>query len=223
MPTDSPIGLEPISSTTTAVPGPALLLGENELVLAYTDSLARYLPNDELFSAKYIKGSNLRSLLSGLSRRIIQGDQFIFELLDEYIPDNTVQFLDEWEVVLGIPDDCFSGTGTTLARRTAILVKLASLGVQTSDDFVALAAIFGLSVNVYPGLDVFNDPSLAPGLVVATERRARYTIVVTYNLDAGAAFPYVYPIPFGSDAIIVLECLFNKIKPANCIAVFQSV
>ena len=212
-----------ISEISLGTPGIPVAPLEEFLISRYADSIARYLPNDEMYSAKFISGSNLRGLLRGLGRIIRQGDDYIDELKAEFLPDQTTKFLDEWEALLGIPDTCFDNKGTTLQRRTAILVKLASLGVQTADDFVALAAMFGVSVNVYAGLDVYNEPSLAPGIDLGNPKRARYTIVVTYNLSAGEAFPYTYPIPFGTGEIAILQCLFSKIRPANCQVIFQKV
>lgn len=223
MATELAIAESPIGSETFGSPGPASFSTEDDRVEAWTNSLAQYLPGDELFSAKFIEGSNLRYLLRGLSKRIIQGDQHAIELLDEFIPDNTTKFLDEWESVLGIPDQCFHGEGTATDRRTAILVKLSALGIQTTADFVATALRFGVVVNVYAGKDVYDTPSLAPGVTFTTLKRARYSIVVTHTLAAGHAFPYTYPIPFGTASIIQLQCLFNNAKPANCQVIFQNV
>lgn len=211
-----------ISETTLGTPGPAPYIPQKSTG-RYADSLAMYLPGGPLFSAKFIAGSNLRNLLRGIAGRYVQADEYVDELLKEYLPDETNLFLDEWEVVLGIPDTCFDGSGTVQERRTAILVKLSALGVQTQADFVALAAKFGVSVNVYAGTDVYNTPSLAPSFTFTSEKQARFTIVVTYNLDSGQVFPYTYPIPFGTSEIAVLQCLFQKVKPANVRVVFQKV
>lgn len=212
-----------ISETAEGTPGPLPYLPQEVATNKYTDSVARYLPGGRLFSAKFIAGSNLRNLLRGIAQRFIQADAYIDELLTEYLPDQTALFLDEWEFVLGIPDSCFDGGGTATDRRTAILVKLSALGVQTQADFVALAAKFGVSVNVLPGIEVYNTPALAPGINLTSEKQARFTIVVTYNLDSGQVFPYTYPIPFGTSEIAVLQCLFRKVKPANVQAIFQKV
>lgn len=71
MATELAISEESIGAESTGIPGPLSFSAEDEVVKAWTNSLARYLPGDELFSAKFIEGSNLRSLLKGLSRRII--------------------------------------------------------------------------------------------------------------------------------------------------------
>ena len=220
---ESPYGLIPYSSATLGTPGDVQVFDAETQTRRYADSFADYLPGGRMFEAKRISGTNLRKLLRGFAKEAIRADNYIQTLQDEYMPDTTTLFLDEWEFVLGIPDDCFDGTGSAADRRTAILVKLASLGVQTVDDFQALAARFGLSVNIHPGKDVYDTPSLAPGLTFANEKRARFTIVVTFNFAAGEAFTYTFPIPFGTSEVSILECLFNNVKPANCQVIFQNI
>ena len=139
--------------------------------------------------------------------------------------DCTVSFLDEWESAVGIPDDCFTGQGTNDERRRDILTKLASLGIQTAQDFEDLAEIFGVDVIVLGGAEsgsVF--PLIFPVIVFFNSaKEARFTIIVTFILEAANEFPLTFPIQFGSDEIAILECLFTKLKPANCDIIFQQV
>ena len=119
-------------------------------------SMTRYLPGGELFEAAYVPGSNFNSLLAGLSGVLLDADNFIYLYNTQFIPDKTTVFIEEWESALGIPDDCFliSPGDTNESRRLNILVKLASLGVQTVNDFERLATIIGFDgVRVFPGMD----------------------------------------------------------------------
>lgn len=189
----------------------------------HADTLADFLPGGRLFEAKRVSGTNLRDLLLGFSNEMIRSEGYLKTFEDEYLPDETNLFLDEWEFVLGIPDTCFSGTGTAADRRTAILVKLASLGVQTVDDFVALALRFGVVVLVFPGKDVDDTPSLVPGVTFTSAKEARFSIVVSYTLTDEEVFTYTFPIPFSTGEVAILECLFNKVKPSNCQLIFKKV
>jgi len=185
----------------------------------HTSAMAHHLPSDEMWASKHQAESPLRLFLEGLSQEMIRSENYYKALADEIIPDNTNLFLDEWERVLGIPDDCFDGTGDNDTRRTHILVKLASLGVQTVGDFEELASLFGVTVTVIPG----NDYWTAPGFPFPVpEEESRYYIVITFvNPDPG--FPYTFPFTFGADNFGILECLFRKLKPANCEILFQEV
>lgn len=180
----------------------------------YTDSLAAYVPGGPLFSAKGVEGTTFRKLLRGLAGELFRVNGLIKEYAEQIIPDNTVKFVTEWERAVGIPDDCFKGDGSINDRRRNVLVKLASLGVQTIADFEAIALIFGIVTQVVPGS--------ASGITTfASKKIERFTIVI--NLTQPKSFPYTFPITFGDDTVTLLECLFRKLKPANCQVLFESI
>lgn len=189
----------------------------------YTDSLARYLPGGELFASRSIQNSNFRGLLRGLATEIFRANGYLREYAQQVIPDETEKFLDEWESALGIPDACFSGGGTIAERRRDVLIKLASLGVQTTEDFEALATMFGLTVTVRPAREFTVFPLEFPVLLFDTIKEAMFTIVVDFPVTASNQFTLTFPIVFGDETIGVLECLFRRLKPANCDIIFRQV
>jgi len=179
----------------------------------HTQSLADYMPNGKLFEAKNIQDSNFRQLLKGIAGELFTAQGYLITLENEYFPDGTSLFLNEWESALGIPDDCFSGEGTLNERRRDIIVKLASLGTQTAQDFVALAEIFGKAVTVTPLSDEAFPPFDVPFNPVGFSV-ARFIMVVTGE-DLITGVP-AYAVPF--DLITgetILECLFNKQNQSN--------
>ena len=180
----------------------------------HADVLAAYMDNGPLFAAKNISGSVFRQFLEGLAVESRIAESLVKAYLDDFIPDTTVNFIDEWEKVLGIPDDCFTGEGTLSERRAAVLIKLAAMSVQTTDDFERVASIFGLTVNCIPGID---------SGYVAPASELRFTIVIEYVAEAPYVFPYEFPLFFGSPSIPILTCLYQKIKPANCQIIFFEV
>lgn len=189
----------------------------------YTDSLADYLPGGLLFASRSVQDSNFRKLLRGMSGELFRSNGLLKEYCEQIIPDQTVKFISEWESALGIPDDCFSGTGTLDERRRDVLTKLAALGVQTQQDFIDLAATFGVMITINAGISEITFPLTFPVVMFTTEKEARFTIVVRFTVQAANKFPLVFPITFGSGEIAVLECLFTKLKPANCDIIFQQV
>lgn len=189
----------------------------------HTKALADYLPGGPLFAAKNIAGTVMRDMLKGISRESVRAEAYLKALQEEFIPDKTNNFLDDWERVLAIPDDCFDGQGTNGQRRQAILIKLASLGVQTAEDFENLALLFGITVSVIPGAELFSFPLTFPFLFFTTEEEARFTIVITFTVSGPSVFPFTFPIVFGNREIAILECLFRKLKPANCEVIFQQI
>lgn len=179
----------------------------------YTDSLADYLPGGILFASKSVKNSNFRKLLRGMAGELFRANGLLKEYSEQIIPDQTTKFIAEWESALGIPDGCFTNTGTIDERRTNILTKLAALGVQTIPDFENVASIFGVTAEVLAGSE--------SGITFSSNKVARNTIVI--NLTLPERFTYTFPITFGDSVTALLECIFNKLKPANCQVLFQGV
>lgn len=186
----------------------------------YTDSLADYLPGGLLFASKSAQNSNFRKLLRGMSGELFRSNGLLKTYNDEIIPDQTVKFIDEWESALGIPDDCFSGTGTLDERRRDVLVKLASLGIQTKQDFIDLAALLGVVVTVESGSRRGTFPLIFPVVLFDTTKDARFTIIITFTVEPASRFTYTFPFVFSGEAIAILECLFDKLKPSNCKLIF---
>ena len=103
------------------------------------------------------------------------------------------------------------------------MVKLASLGVQTAQDFIDLAALFGITVEIKNGTVNGTFPMTCPIIVFDSSKAARFTIIVTFTVAAAETFPYTFPLPFGNAQIAILECLFNRLKPANTDIIFLQV
>lgn len=174
----------------------------------HADSIAHYLPGGRIFKNKFSNNTVLRRLLLGLAEEFARIENELKTTQDDYLPDNVTLFLPYWERALGIPDGCFSGTGSLEMRHRDVLLKLASLGVQTIADFQNLVSIFGVTATVYPGFDY--DPGLP--------LNGKFHIVVEYENTEG--FPYTFPIIFGGSAAQILGCLFQKLRPANCEVLF---
>jgi len=189
----------------------------------YTDSLARYLPGGNLFASRYKDDSTFRKLLRGFAGELFRANGLIKEYCEQIIPDETVKFIGEWESALGIPDDCFPGSGTMDERRLHVLVKLASSGVQTQQDFIDLALLFGVTVTIMNGSANGTFPLDFPILFFNSSKDARFTIIVTFNLIEGERFTYTFPLPFGNSTLAIIECLFNKLKPVNTEVIFEQV
>ena len=172
-----------------------------------TDSLARYHPDGKLFEAKNIDGTNYRSFLQGLSFELCRAQDLLITYINEVLPDTTTLLIAEWQSALGIPDDCISGGGATIEQRRDILLKLAASGLQTAQDFIDFAKIFG-----------FVNPE--PGEITVSQGVSKFEIIITFPTGIGSDFPYTFPILFGTEATGVLQCLFTTLKPANCSITF---
>lgn len=203
-----------------------------------TESISRYLPSDRLFQSKFNKQKNLYMFLNGIAAEFKRANDLLREYNIQYYPDQTIDFIDEWEQTLGLPDNCFTQTITELntfpftlpfeigsnsvinntsivERRRNILIKLAGMNLQTDTDFENTAALLGITVNVVGGADEVVSPPILP------IKKARFTIVVL--MQSNTTFPLTFPIVFGTNEFSILECVFRKAKPANCDLLFQVV
>lgn len=189
-----------------------------------TDILARYLPGGRAFGSKFVPTSNLRLLLRGLAEEIFRVDESVRTFRSDIVPDQTEFFIEDWEAALGIPDACFAGTGTDTERRRDIVTKLAALGIQTADDFENLASKFGITVEVIAGGVHGIFPFEFPFFLFPSEKAARHTIIVNFLSIPSSTFffPYTFPIIFENPGPAIIECLFRKLKPANCDIIFAS-
>lgn len=176
------------------------------------DSLARYLPGGELFEAAFIKESATRDLLEGLSGELVRMEQELINYVAGYGMDGNILLIPEFESQVGIPDTCFLATGDADERMAKAIAKLSANGVQTVEDFEALALSIGIAVTVIPGEDAIpavSDP--------------KFTIVIEHAADTTDTFPYDFPFIFRLGEVAILECFFEKLKPANCRVLFVEV
>ena len=178
-------------------------------------SFANYHPGGKLFIAKNEPLKNLQKYIQGISEEAVLANNLLNAFNEQFYPDQTIDFLQEWEKALGIPDECLEIAGLTIQeRRRDILVKLAGMAAQTAEDFEDVATAFGVASTVVGGLDPLVSPVIVP------DKTARFTIVVIFIPPT--VFPYTFPLTFGSDEITVLQCLFARMAPANCQVLFQS-
>ncbi len=181
----------------------------------HTQALANFLPNGELYIAKNISESNIRKWLRGLSGVMVNAESLLVLWDREMDVRYTTQLLEEWERTVGIPDDCFTTDGTIEQRRTNVLVKLSALGVQTEADFINLAALYGVAIEIWHGIDHNGFVLDFPVIFFPNARAARFTMIVRYYLDESAGFSFDFPIEFGTALLAFLQCLFAKLAPAN--------
>ena len=178
------------------------------------------------------KTSVLRLLLRAIGHEIKRAHDLL-RLFSEEIPgvdpitSNPVgmqKLISEWESAVGIPDTCFPGDGDLDTRRRHVLTKLASLGVQTNEDFETVARLFGFIVQCQPGLESALCVTRGGSI---TEADCRWTVVITFYLAETLTFTYTFlnrdPPPGPEDGLLffdaqvpILECLFAKLIPANC-------
>lgn len=179
------------------------------------DILAQYLRDDPLHEAKSKDGSTLRKILIGLASEWLNFRNKINEVSNEYDPTTTTKLIEEWEGFVGIPDTCIPIASTIEQRRLNILLKLAGINATTEKQFKNIALILGYNIQVSNGVDTSTFPLTLPFLLIS-EASAPFTIVITLPASLQpAGFPLTLPFTLTAQQPEILNCLFNKLKPAN--------
>jgi uncharacterized protein YmfQ (DUF2313 family) len=184
-----------------------------------TNSLAQSFPRGRLFQSVNIEESNLRKLLIGLSFEIARIEEKISKDVYEayFINEGNDGLLEEWESAIGIPDDCFSIEGLTRDERiNNVLIKLSMSGIITEEDYEDLGTLLGVEVKVQQGGNVVPFPLTFPSIFASTADAAFMIIIqLPATLAPTSVFTFTFPFTFADGGNSLIECIFNKIKPAN--------
>ena len=180
-----------------------------------TNVLAAFLPNDRLFEAKHVPDTVLRTILRIICREFYRSCLYIENIIDNFLPSKTSLFIRNWENSVGIPDDCFDGRGDLETRRLHILCKLIYMNATTLEDFVSIAEKLGYRIEVIPGGASGNFPYTFPMVFYESVKIAKFTMFVKVYGIKPNFFPLSFPIVFKTVRADLLECVLNKIKPAN--------
>lgn len=179
-----------------------------------TNSLSAFYPAGSAFESANTEGSTFGDFTEGLSCEIKRVYDDLNDLSEDYDILLTDELLSRWEGAVGIPDDCFPGTGSKTDRRLHVLLKFAKMNVQTIDEFTEVIELLGFTVTLVPGADVGIFPVLFPVEFFSDTQQARFTLVV--NLDSNnAVFALPFPVEFASSVNNIAICILDIIKPAN--------
>lgn len=179
------------------------------------DILSQYLRDDSLHEAKNKEDSTLRKILIGLASEWLNFRDKINEVSNQYNPKTTTQLIQEWEEFVGIPDSCIPIASTIEQRRLNVLLKLAGINATTENQFKKVAEILGYNIQVSNGVSTSTFPLTLPFLLIS-EASAPYTIVITLPSSLQpSGFPLTFPFTLTAQQPAILNCLFDKLKPAN--------
>lgn len=117
---------------------------------AYARQLKQLLPPGKLWNLE--PDSGLSKFLLGISEELARVDSRGLALIEESDPRTATETLDDWERMLGLPDeDVLAVPSTTETRRQAIIAKLLKTGGQSRAYYIGLAAACGYTVSIYDG------------------------------------------------------------------------
>lgn len=167
-----------------------------------------------------LAGTVLGRLLEALGAELWRVEQRALELLAEADPRTTVEMLADWERAAGLPDECTGPLESASERRAALVARLGSIGGQSRAFFIALAADLGFEVTITE-FDAFHagspvgQPLYGEDWEFAWQVNAPEVSVRDFLAGAGVAGDPLRD--WGND---LLECSFERAKPAHTIVIF---
>lgn len=180
-----------------------------------TNFVGHFVPSGRATAGKNCPEFNLYKLIKAIGGEFKRFQDLMATFLEELDPRTTSIFLESWESALSIPDDCIPLATTVAERRENIVLKLASLAIQTEDDLKNLASLFGFTIS-------FESDDGFP-----------YTFPFEFTDGSGpcGGFPYTFPFILSSetagkylyciigdfdtdpDKAEIFQCLVRKLAP----------
>lgn len=180
---------------------------------------------------KVWKGSVFAQLLDALAEEPARIEERGFDFLQEMDPRTTFEMLDNWERLLGLPDECTpDGDPSLFERRVRILQKLTTGGGQSIAFFKLIAEQLGYDADI---IDVQNFQDFRVGTARVGDRLTNGT---NAN-DGGWAYTFLVSAPaeltrrfrvgqstVGDRLVTIenetLECVIRKFAPAHVTVLF---
>lgn len=185
----------------------------------YRDALAALLPHGAAWPRDL--DSTLMMFVASLAQEFARVDMRAAQLLAETDPAATTELLSDWERVVGLPDPCVTLVQTIAQRRQALEGRMTAVGGQSRRFFTELAARLGYSITI----DEFSSAAAATaaGITYSGDEWAhtwRVNVptpvsIAYFRAGSGAAGE-----PLRAWSNEVLECQFNRYKPAHTRVLF---
>lgn len=165
---------------------------------------------------------NVPKLINAFADEMEIVDGAAESFLHEFFPDTTTQFLPDWERVAGLPDPCSGLAATIGLRRQDLIARLTAVGGQSRQYFIDLAASLGYTITITEfnpfrtGISRTGDPLYDEEWQHAWQVNGIENEIQYFRVGVSAA----------GDALrswgqTRLECLLNRLKPANTILLFD--
>lgn len=115
----------------------------------YLEMLQKLLPRGLAWSrAPVAEGANITKALAATAEELARVDYAARLLPEEVNPATTYGALEDWERVLGLPDECWPAGSTFAERKDAVLAKLRDVGRQDLAYWYELAELLGYTITI---------------------------------------------------------------------------
>ena len=165
----------------------------------------------------------LTRLLAALATELARVDGRAMQLVEEADPRTVAELFADWERVTGLPDACavaFGGDHSMSQRRAALVGRLTTMGGQSSAYYVGLAAALGYAITIsefseHSVNDNVEHPLYGAAWNFAWQVNAALNTVTEFTIDS------TVDDPLATWGNALLECVINRLKPAQTTVLFS--
>ena len=162
-------------------------------------------------------------LLAALATELARVDGRAMQLVEEADPRTVAELFADWERVTGLPDACavaFGGDQSMSQRRAALVGRLTTMGGQSSAYYVGLAAALGYAITISEFSEFSVNDNVEHALYGAAwnfawQVNAALNTVTEFTIDS------TVDDPLAAWGNALLECVINRLKPAQTTVLFS--
>lgn len=151
----------------------------------YTEALKILLAPGKLWRDLTLIGQDIYLTLLAMAQEFERTDEQITQLPFENLPATASNLLSDWEVFVGLPDDCTPFLGSQSERRDNAMTRIVSEDILTEAELITQAAIMGYDI------EIITDAVAVCGELICGETIAqndqRFWVVVQVNDITGGA------------------------------------
>lgn len=183
----------------------------------YTKMLQNLLPRGAAWTRE--RTARLTQLLQAMADELSRIDARGDDLVNEALPDTTLELLDGWETVAGLPGECTGPLETVSLRRNALVMRLTTVGGQSRQYFIDLAETLGFETTI----DEFRPFKVGS---VAGDLLTNGDWIYTWRVNAPETTVRSFTAgSYAGEALAtwgnaLLECAISRVKPAHTILIF---
>jgi len=158
-------------------------------------------------------------ILQALADAMARVHNRALDLIEEADVRTTDELMADWERVLGLPDPCVVGEQSTPERYAAMLAKLTSIGGQSREYFINMAAALGFTITITEFHEHTVDDDVDYPLYGANWQFA-WQINAQQNSVFELTVNDTVDDPLASWSNAPLECSLTQYKPAHTTIIF---
>ena len=180
--------------------------------------LASHTPPGKFWAKVFDKNDIFGKIFLGLAVEFYRFQVLERKLFTEADINQADELLIDWEKSVGLPDRCFETNVNQAERQKQVFQKFAKFGgVQKKEDFIRVAAFFGINISVTSGKVAGVFPLKFPIVFFSGIKEAKHTLffILLDDLSSESTFPLPFPIPFSVGGATFLQCIFEALAPAN--------